>query len=454
MKELDARTAAHGGNGREDAYRFKRCIEERPENTIVNLRPTWTTPRPCNNFQDDQANQQQRHPAMMIRVLTYNILADQNCFDSPGHVCRSYASYLSADILRKQRRLPLVLSEILSYQADIICLQEVDESVFERLFEPILGHYNYQGYFSCKASDGTREGCATFWSLQAFEHVPIHDRKRQILRHVFANEQRIQDEEEEWTSMSDIQSLLACRPELRHVVTTVLGHILQLVPLTLKIKGASKSPIMWVANTHLYFHPYASHVRLMQMYAICHHISCELKERKRELNNGIGSGPIIICGDFNSSLTNAAGKLLIDRQVPSNFRDLKNHLQRFRYNNSNNGSNNGGAHDGPLATDKEGNGNDVDFPEIRLPAHFPRFQSALHEIPPVTHFIPHFSGTLDHILISENSNDCNEEGTQLISIRSAPMPSMRDVARDTAMPSPVLPSDHVSVLVELRVSTT
>jgi 2',5'-phosphodiesterase len=398
----------------------------------------------------------------MIRVLTYNILADQNCFDSPGHVCRSYASYLSADILRKQRRLPLVLSEILSYQADIICLQEVDESVYERLFEPILvGHYNYQGYFSCKASDGTREGCATFWSLQAFEHVPIEDRKRHILRHVFTNEHRSQykEEQEDWASMEVIQSLLACRPELRHVVTTVLGHILQLVPLTLKIRGASKSPIIWVANTHLYFHPLASHIRLIQMYAICHHMSRELKERyKRELkNNDCGSAPsIIMCGDFNSSLTNAVGKLLIDRQVPSNFRDLKKHLQQFHYRNSDNENNNGIPHADPLATE-HGDGTDVDVPEIRLPAHFPRFQSALHEVPPVTHFIPGFSGTLDHILISENSNgnDSNdEEGTKMVSVRSAPMPSMRDVGRDTAMPSPVLPSDHVSLLVELRVSTS
>jgi hypothetical protein len=40
---------------------------------------------------------------------------------------------------------------------------------------------------------------------------------------------------------------------------------------------------------------------------------------------------VMMCGDFNSSLTNTAGRLATERHVPANFRDVQEHLRTFQW---------------------------------------------------------------------------------------------------------------------------
>lgn len=44
----------------------------------------------------------------------------------------------------------MIVAEILSYKADIICLQEVDASIHNALLCPVLGASGYQGFYSNK----------------------------------------------------------------------------------------------------------------------------------------------------------------------------------------------------------------------------------------------------------------------------------------------------------------
>lgn len=404
----NAQLHAHNGRGCEQAYRFQKSIYPLPENTLLKIRSQWL----------EETAYTRRHAKASLRVLTYNILANQNAFQSNQ---MPFYPYVPKEVLFKARRMPLILHEILAYHADVICLQEVDESVFDSLLEPVLTSlpFNYQGYYSGKASEGTREGCAIFWSMATFSPVAEEDRKMFAIQDLLVRD----NDDPGWeASMTDISTLLKCRRDLHHTFTTKLGHVVQMVPLTIRssnefaVGGYDRTRPIWIANTHLFFHPLASHIRLLQMFLLARQLGCELQKRP---------GEVVLCGDFNSSLQNSAGKLLLDRSVPANFRDNKTHLNTFQWESS-------------LAFDQNESPDD-DFPEVSLPGSFPTLRSAVQPMPDFTHYIDGFQGTLDHILVED----------KMWSSRSAPMPFLQDVSIATAMPSANLPSDHVSLVCDL-----
>ena len=82
--------------------------------------------------------------------LQYNILADLYA----GREIDSHLMYghCSLDCLARQRRMPMIVAELLSYNADILCLQEVDLNIYESLLRPVFEAHGYQGFFSNKVS--------------------------------------------------------------------------------------------------------------------------------------------------------------------------------------------------------------------------------------------------------------------------------------------------------------
>ena len=228
-------------------------------------------------------------------------------------------------------------------------------------------------------------------------------------------EERIGDD---WPATRTISDLFRERPDLYQVVSETLGHCVQIVPLQPRASGGQ---LLWMTNTHIYYHPEGSHIRTLQMYTICRQLGRDLEDRP---------GGVVVCGDFNADLTDPAGRILVERFVPANAKYQKLDLNRFSWNG------------------RSGQGFDTDFPELCLPANedlFPSMRSALHEAAPVTHFIKGFQKTLDHIVVGGGGPTCTLEP-----VSNAPMPSRRDLGRDTAMPSEFLPSDHVALVVELR----
>jgi mRNA deadenylase 3'-5' endonuclease subunit Ccr4 len=389
--------------GCEKAFRFHKLVSPLPTNAILQIRSQWLKDTARNDPTHSNSTAKRT-----IRVLTYNILANINarCSDYPN---------VAASILSKERRCPLIVHEILQYQADILCLQEVDFIVFETLLLPILQQYNYQGYYSGKKAESSNEGCATFWSLSTFAAVPPQDQKSFLIRDLLMR--GYGPEDEEWSDVyENLWSLLLLRPDLEMVLATRLAHIAQMVPLTWS--NHSSSSTIWVTNTHLYYHPQASHLRLLQMLLLTRQIAAELRQRPGEL---------ILCGDFNSSLEHSAGKLVLDRSVPANFRYSQEHLNTFRDRTWS---------DEDVIVERED-----DFPSFSLPPSFPTLHSGVDPVPPFTHISHEFCGTLDHILYS-----CRGLRYQ----SSAPMPSISDVS--TALPSPNVPSDHVSLISDLEVA--
>jgi mRNA deadenylase 3'-5' endonuclease subunit Ccr4 len=378
-----------------EAYQFKHVVRDRPDNAILGLRHDFCAVRE----NDDK-----------LRVLSYNVLADLNAFSAKDGI--SFYPYCDAKFIRKERRLPLILFEILQYQADIICLQEVDHGVFYGLLMPALEYHGYEGYFTSKL--GTQEGGAMFWSLDVFEPLLDSDRKSHVIRDLFVKDHYLGD----WSSMPEVFWLLDCHSGLNEMLRERLGHVLQTAILT---RRDDQRKVV-VGNTHLYFHPMASHVRLLQLYACLHQVQVERH----------GHFPVVFCGDLNSSPTSGAVKLLFDRIVsPSSGRTDQGttwkHLHTFSWARE--------------YKDPPDPNHSLEIPIIRLPDSFPILCSGYNEMPKYTHYTHNFAATLDYIFVSQDV---------LKPVTWATMPTEEVLTQHVAMPSEVLPSDHVCLVCDLE----
>ena len=97
-------------------------------------------------------------------MLSYNILCDK-------YATSNQYGYTPSKALTWQHRQKIILDEIKDYDADFVCLQEVDQENFSELFRSELAYDDYKGYFSPKSRAKTMsekeargvDGCATFW---------------------------------------------------------------------------------------------------------------------------------------------------------------------------------------------------------------------------------------------------------------------------------------------------
>ena len=213
--------------GTPEAYKFHNIIEEPPTMPIVSpLRDAFAKDKLLEHEEDSETPR-------LLRVCTYNILADlyvSRKGTTDGATTYPHVKYEHVD---KSRRIPMIVAELKAYKADIICLQEVDGSVYDDYLQPVLKALGYDGYYSNKASS-QREGCAMFWNTNVFEEeealsfnvkdlfAPSHDG-------IF---------EREWRSMKGIRELLESHAELKKITTEKLGQVLQIARL--KPKHAKK----------------------------------------------------------------------------------------------------------------------------------------------------------------------------------------------------------------------
>ncbi|KAA1471720.1 glucose-repressible alcohol dehydrogenase transcriptional effector [Dentipellis sp. KUC8613] len=110
-----------------------------------------------------------------FRVLCYNILCERCATE------RLYG-YTPSWALAWEYRKELILQEILNYDADFLCLQEVDNAQYEDYFVPSLEERGYEGVYWPKSrfktmNDADRrlvDGCATFFKRDKYQLVEKH----------------------------------------------------------------------------------------------------------------------------------------------------------------------------------------------------------------------------------------------------------------------------------------
>jgi len=129
------------------------------------------------NWTTSLATSEKEHQRQ-VSILSWNILA-QYLFDSNRH----WYQYVDTNApVSWPERFALIMDEITSCQADIICLQEVEFEAFDD-FLPSLKRHGYSGIMQNKKrrSGDHGHGVATFYREEKFELVDTIHRSRTMV---------------------------------------------------------------------------------------------------------------------------------------------------------------------------------------------------------------------------------------------------------------------------------
>ncbi|CEI93135.1 hypothetical protein RMCBS344292_07377 [Rhizopus microsporus] len=236
-------------------------------------------------------------------VLCYNIL------------CRKYATsqaygYTPSWALSWDYRKELILTELSHYNADILCLQEVEMGNYE---DELIEHFAKAGYeaiFFPKTRAKTMtekerrvvDGCATLYKTSRFkliEHQMIEYNQKALQRSDFKS--------------ADIYNRVMNKDNI--AVLSLLEDVV------------TQQRVL-VANTHLHWDPLFADVKLVQIGVMMEEIQ---KLANRHLNEGsvtyghCSKLPTIICGDFNSAPDSGVYEFLSKGSVAHDHEDFGDH---------------------------------------------------------------------------------------------------------------------------------
>ncbi|XP_028050379.1 2',5'-phosphodiesterase 12 isoform X2 [Monomorium pharaonis] len=237
-----------------------------------------------------------------FRIICYNILADTYAdSDFSKDVLFPYCPQYALNIdYRKQ----LILKEIIGFNGDIICLQEVDKNVYECDLLPSLYMLNYDGVYVTK--NDMSEGLATFFNQDRFEKLGFQSS-------IMAQNVDFPKFAAIWSKIDNDKSK-----------ERFLGRNTTIQVTALRSKE-NQSEILVIGNTHLYFKPDADHIRLLQGYyavTYVHEIAKRTQEENPECNVNV-----ILCGDFNSVPECGIYKLMTENYVPETCEDWKSNVE-------------------------------------------------------------------------------------------------------------------------------
>ncbi|KAG8190519.1 hypothetical protein JTE90_006685 [Oedothorax gibbosus] len=189
-------------------------------------------------------------------VMTYNILS-QTAVDNHRYLYRN----CNPSFLRENYRVSMVLPEIMHSKSDIVCLQEVEQFVYEARLKNILEQRGFGSIFMKRTCNKT-DGCAIFWRQDKFQLVG-------------QNGIEFQTKDAEILNRDNIGLIAVLKPNHRNA-----GNVL-----------------LHVATTHLLYNPKRGDIKMCQLRWL-------LAELERmaliDVKNDVRRyQPVILCGDLN-----------------------------------------------------------------------------------------------------------------------------------------------------------
>ncbi|KAI3440527.1 Endo/exonuclease/phosphatase domain-containing protein [Psidium guajava] len=185
-------------------------------------------------------------------MVSYNILGDKN---ASKH--RDLYTNIPSPYMKWERRKRVICEELIGWNPDIICLQEVDK-YFE--LSKILERAGYVGSYKGRTGDAV-DGCAIFWKANEFwllEEESINFKELGLRDNV-----------------AQLFVFQACKAESKHLL---------------------------VGNIHVLYNPSRGDVKLGQIR--------HLSSRAHILSEKWGSIPVLLAGDFNTTPQSAIYKFL------------------------------------------------------------------------------------------------------------------------------------------------
>ncbi|XP_007908986.1 2',5'-phosphodiesterase 12 [Callorhinchus milii] len=281
-----------------------------------------------------------------LRVVSYNLLAD--AYAQTEFSRNTLYPYCAPHALLIDYRQSLIKKELSGYHADIVCLQEVDKSVFEDSLGPAMEAFGFRGVFRIKQKQ--HEGLATFYRTSRYQLLDQHD--------VIFSEALGSD-----SIHSDLLEKVSSNPILKEKVlhrSTVLQ-----VCILQSVKNSKK---LCVANTHLYWHPKGGHIRLIQ-------IATAFRCLQQITTEMYPDAALIFCGDFNSIPTTGLYDFITKGNISADHSDWAS------------------------------NGEEE---ECRMSlSHSFKLKSACGE-PVYTNYVRGFQGCLDYIFIDKNTFEVDQ----------------------------------------------
>lgn len=350
-----------------------------------------------------------------FRVVSYNILADTYSKDEFAQtVLYPYCSPYALDISYRQQ---LLLKEIPGYNADLICLQECGFKLFKNNLRPALETMGFEGLLKCKGGE-VPEGEAMFFRKSKFKLISQHD--------IVLNEALLND---------PAQALVLDHVSAMPILLQTLQRRNSVAQLAiLKVTGFDNY-YLCVANTHLYFKPSYPHIRLLQVAIVLNHVQkvisqfCSAVVGNNDVSMNVKEAldssssqkttdrthrqtqvAFLFCGDFNSSPRTGLVELLTSNHVDATH------------------------HDWTFCEDK-----DEHCTTLSLSHDFNLFSAC--GFPPYTNYTGGFKGTLDYIFADKKYFDVESV---------LPLPSEDELSPHLALPSVVMPSDHLALVCDLK----
>ncbi|XP_072121252.1 protein angel homolog 2 isoform X1 [Mobula birostris] len=190
--------------------------------------------------------------AFDFSVLSYNILA-QDLLEDNSHLYR----HCSQPLLQWGFRFSNILKELKQLDADIMCLQEVQNNHYGMQLKPILESLGYHCEYKMRTGN-KRDGCAICFKRSKFSLI----------------------------SASPVEFY---RPMIQILDRDNVGLVVLLQPAV-----SQSAACVCVANTHLLYNPRRGDIKLAQLAIL-------LAEINKLASDGKGGHwPIVLCGDFNS----------------------------------------------------------------------------------------------------------------------------------------------------------
>ena len=233
-----------------------------------------------------------------VRVVTYNVLAAIYATQTMFPYCPMWA-------LSWNFRKDMILRELMGYDADVLCMQEVQADHFENFLYPQLNQLGYEGLYKQKTREafgpaGRVDGCATFYKRNKFT--------LRVNNVIEFNEAALKMAKEDRFSRT-VPLEGTNENSIKRVLRDNVAQI-----CVLEMLGSYNVPVqICISNVHIYWDPQYADVKLWQAHILI-----------KELQNFITTNdiPLILMGDFNSSPDSSVYNLLAHASVPRHHEDL------------------------------------------------------------------------------------------------------------------------------------
>ncbi|CAA9987863.1 endonuclease/exonuclease/phosphatase family protein, putative [Plasmodium knowlesi strain H] len=347
----------------------------------------------------------------ILRILTYNILA-------PIYTNTKYAlEYMFKNIdpcyLKTNYRSHLLIHDI-SYDYDIICLQEVSEHLHSNLFSVYL-HNDFYSSYKPKSSHGN-DGCSLFVNKKKFSLIEYKNYEfNQVVK------------------IPELKDVYDAFINLSNDLEEIIREIKTVFQVGIYTHRSSRN-VFLVANTHFYFHSLASHIRALQSYSLLHILETLKKVYEQKYGTAVY---VVLSGDFNTNFESEVFSFLEGKDIDSNshlwinsklfkkeYDDLNKYPTLFDF-----------------AKSEHNNNNQIIGPHLDRKKFLPLYSAYKKGDIAYTNWNNNFIDVLDYIFLSPG-----------LKVRRV----LKGISKEKfekygGVLSPINPSDHISIATEVEI---